>query len=264
QLVIAVAGPQYATKIYVPYFKHPAFDHINKAKRTRGLYTDTLSFEEKNSFFRHFFKYVPQVTEERKAMIFDRPGYARSTVFMKNTALTIANYRGIPFSEAENSTLLRFGQVFDQTYTRFNDLKQAEEQAREAQIQLALERVRARTMAMQKSGELAETVYILFQQFKELGENPDQATIGIVNEEEHVIEYWVTMHGSQNNKLYKFSIDEPNVTRKIYDAWKKHKKSLIIDLSGKPLLDFMRYRAGMGGAPVNKAEKRRIINVAFF
>lgn len=158
----------------------------------------------------------------------------------------------------------RFAAVFEQTYARFLDLQKAEAQARESQIQLALERVRARTMAMQKSDELSETVYILFQQFKELGENPDQATIGIINEEEQVIEYWVTMYGNQNNKVYKFSIDEPNVTNKIYKAWKENKSSLVIDLSGDALSEFMSYRAGKGGAAVNPNEKRRIINVAFF
>src|SRR5436189_4854171 len=65
--------------------------------------------------------------------------------------------------------LYRFAKVFDQTYIRFNDLKQAEAQARESQIQLALERVRARTMAMQKSDELAETASLLFKQISDLG-----------------------------------------------------------------------------------------------
>src|SRR6185436_18849077 len=37
------------------------------------------------------------------------------------------------------------------------------------QIQLALERVRARTMAMQKSDELKEAAGLLFQQIKALG-----------------------------------------------------------------------------------------------
>jgi predicted RNA polymerase sigma factor len=63
----------------------------------------------------------------------------------------------------------RFAAVFDQTYIRFNDLKQAEEQARESQIQLALERVRARTMAMQHSDELKDAAALLFQQVKSLG-----------------------------------------------------------------------------------------------
>ena len=134
----------------------------------------------------------------------------------------------------------------------------------ELEIAASLERVRARTMAMQNSEELAETVFVLFQQFKELGENPDQATIGIINEKERVIEYWVTMYGSQVNKVFKFSIDEPNVTNKIYKAWEQKKKSLVINLSGKELHDFAKYRESMGGARFNKDEKRRIINVAFF
>jgi signal transduction histidine kinase len=176
--------------------------------------------------------------------------------------LTLASLE--PLSDEHFDILLRFAKVFDLTYTRFNDLKQAEAQGRESQIQLALERVRARTMAMQKSDELSETVYVLFQQFKELGEEPDQATIGIINEDEKVIEYWVTMYGSQINKVFKFSINEPNVTRKIYRSWKESKRSLVIDLSGKALSEFTAYRAAQGGAIANPNEKRRIINVAFF
>ena len=48
----------------------------------------------------------------------------------------------------------RFAKVFEQTYTRFLDLQKAEAQAREAQIEAALERVRTRAMAMHKSDDL--------------------------------------------------------------------------------------------------------------
>jgi signal transduction histidine kinase len=177
-------------------------------------------------------------------------------------ALGISTYS--PLNEDETNLFKRFLKVFELSYRRYLDIEKAEAQARESQIQLALERVRARTMAMQKSDELSETVFILFQQFKELGENPDQATIGIINEDEWVIEYWVTMYGNQMNRVFKFSIDEPNVTNKIYKGWKEQKKSLVIDLSGKELYDFATYRASKGGAAYNEAEKRRVINVAFF
>jgi signal transduction histidine kinase len=177
-------------------------------------------------------------------------------------SIGISTYKAI--SDEKKNLLKRFRNVFDLAYRRYIDITKAEAQAREAQIQLALERVRARTMAMQRSDELSETVYILFQQFKELGEMPDQATIGIINENEGVIEYWVTMYGNPINKVFKFSIDEPNVTNKIYKAWKENKKSLVIDLSGNALSEFMTYRAGKGGAALKPDEKRRIINVAFF
>ena len=59
--------------------------------------------------------------------------------------------------EKQIKILKRFRNVFDLAYRRYTDIAQAEAQVREAQIQLALERVRARTLAMQKSDELAET-----------------------------------------------------------------------------------------------------------
>jgi hypothetical protein len=65
--------------------------------------------------------------------------------------------------------LERFALVFDQTYTRFIDLQRAEAQAKESQIQLALERVRARTMAMHQSDELTDVAALLFNQVSELG-----------------------------------------------------------------------------------------------
>ena len=45
-------------------------------------------------------------------------------------------------TEAEKKLLSRFAIEFERTYTRFLDLQKAEAQAREAQIEAALERVK--------------------------------------------------------------------------------------------------------------------------
>ena len=66
-------------------------------------------------------------------------------------------------------TLERFAGVFDGTYTRFLDLKKAEAQARESMIEAALERLRSRTLAMQKSDELPQTASVMFKQLILLG-----------------------------------------------------------------------------------------------
>ena len=71
-------------------------------------------------------------------------------------------------SEESIKLLERFAAVFEQTYTRFLDLKKAEAQTRQTEIELALERVRARTMAMQKSGELKEVIQLVYEQFVHL------------------------------------------------------------------------------------------------
>jgi hypothetical protein len=65
-------------------------------------------------------------------------------------------------SNTNEQIIARFTKVFEQTYTRFLDLQKAEAQAREAQIEAALERVRARSMAMHRSDELSDVVALLF------------------------------------------------------------------------------------------------------
>ncbi|MFI5237624.1 MAG: hypothetical protein ACHQLA_06795, partial [Ignavibacteriales bacterium] len=138
--------------------------------------------------------------------------------------------------------LERFAAVFNLTYRRFLDLQNAEAQAKESQIQLALERVRARTMAMHKSEELSETSFVLFKQLEELGEVAKQFSIGIFNEEDDVFELYATIYGSQWKETGRFPLTKHPVHKKTYEAWKEQKKSLVIDLSGKELEDFNRFK----------------------
>ena len=82
-------------------------------------------------------------------------------------ALGISTYS--PLKEEEINLFKRFRNVFELAYRRFTDIQKAEAQAREAQIQLAMERVRARTMAMQHSDELADASHLLERQVAALG-----------------------------------------------------------------------------------------------
>ncbi len=81
-------------------------------------------------------------------------------------------------------TLVRFAGVFDLAYRRFEDLKTAEQQNRETQIELALERVRSKTMAMHNSHDVGVTVVTLFDEVLKLGlDNSIRCGIGILDKE---------------------------------------------------------------------------------
>ena len=108
------------------------------------------------------------LSAEAKAIVL-KGGFARSVAITPNIMLVVGNYASKPYGEEENAIIRRFSIVFEQSYTRFLDLQKAEAQAREAQIEAALERVRARTMAMQKSDELGDTASLLFRQLNDLG-----------------------------------------------------------------------------------------------
>jgi len=260
------------SEVTIPYFDCAHWNSFNEAKE-KGIdfFANHLTLEEKNRFYQDLFKLIPGVPEETLEYYFSCPGLAISTVLLDDVGLYIENFSGIPYSDEENNTLMRFGKVFQQTYTRFNDLKQAEAQAREAQIEIALERVRSRTMAMQKSDELAETAYVLYEQFGLLGENPEQLTIGIIDETHKMWEFWLTLGGNQINHVFKASIDEPIVLNKSYIAWKERKKSIVIDISGDELKAYYNFFKNLPGYKEfndfknnQKPEQRRVINVAYF
>ncbi len=165
--------------------------------------------------------------------------------------------------EEKLELLKRFRNVFAFAYRRYMDVAQAEAQAREVQIELALERVRARTMAMQRSDELSETSLLLFQQFKELGEASEQISIGIFDEDKNIMELYSTLYGSQWKEPVKVDLDEPVAMKKIHVAWKESKKkSFVIDLAGNELLKYNAYRKKLSN--LDFREKRWVIHIAFF
>jgi signal transduction histidine kinase len=67
-------------------------------------------------------------------------------------ALGISTYS--PLIEEEINLFKRFRNVFELAYRRFLDIQKAENQAREAQIEAAIERVRAQSMAMHQPDDL--------------------------------------------------------------------------------------------------------------
>ncbi len=136
-----------------------------------------------------------------------------------------------PMTDETFDIVLRFAKVFDLTYTRFNDLKQAEAQARESQIQLALERVRARTMAMHKSEELAETARLLYDEFRTLAINTFTCGYIFIKEDQHKQTCWVTLpDGTLIADFINFPLTGDHVLDKRYEDWKQRKPIHVFEI----------------------------------
>lgn len=156
----------------MPYVEHRIFNDAEEALRQGfDFYTYTLSPDEKSEWATYLFTHtdLKGASNEYKQSYVELPGMATSVVVWPNIALAIANYQGVPYTAEENAVFKRFGAVFNQAYTRFLDLKKAEEQAREAKIEAALERVRSRSLAMHSSEELKEVITVISEQLQALG-----------------------------------------------------------------------------------------------
>lgn len=149
-----------------------------------------------------------------------------------------------PLSHDNESILARLTQAFSMAYTRFLDLQKAEEQAKEAQIEAGIERVRAKSMAMHHTSELLDTAAELFRQLKELGIQPWRCGLAILNEDETKFEFWsetttpkgrsVSISGSAGTSGH------VHVTGAL-NAIKKNEDFYIYDLTGQDLIDYIQF-----------------------
>jgi hypothetical protein len=129
--------------------------------------------------------------------------------------------------------LQRFAAVFGQTYKRYLDLKKAEAQAREAEIQLALERVRARSMAMHKSDELNDVIGLIFQQFLQLGVGVDNVnfTLGSSKDWAEPRTFWVATTGRPDPIRVPLQYFDHRMLNRVVEA-RKNGESFLSDTFG--------------------------------
>ncbi len=140
------------------------------------------------------------------------------------------------------TTLVRFAGVFDLAYRRFEDLKNSEHRNRETQIELTLERVRAKTMAMQKSAELSEVVTNLFHQLDDLGIKTYRCNLGIINAATKHCRLWSTTSDGKVIPLApSIPLTENQHLKKIYKGWKKQGAPVVDIIKGKNRLEWTQY-----------------------
>ncbi len=168
-------------------------------------------------------------------------------------------------SEQKLNTLKRFRNVFQLAYQRFTDLTLAEAQAREAQIETALERVRARTMAMQKSEELSAVAHVLFEEFKQLnlslGDKLSRAFVITVDEEKESFQFFITTsEGNYLPVVYPLPFKEKTNGVPLAKCWRLGEAMLINVIEGAAYKQWLKYLDSIQLyiSPEIKALKKRV------
>jgi signal transduction histidine kinase len=252
---------------YVPYLNHPYHEaQLIPWRQGEKYAVIEISGKMKKSFDEIFFTQTEfrNIPEKAKEVMTGFKFVKFSTAYISYGALQVIGPESL--SEEKANILQRFAKVFEQTYTRFLDLQKAEAQAKEAQIETALEKVRSRTLAMQKSDELAETAAVLFQQLIALGIEPNRLYISIVKDDNGETEFWITDEdGNKVSTAYTTNLNDNPTFSKMYEGWKQQKKSLVIDMQGEELNTYFRHLTNIG-VPFKGglSQKRRVQDIAYF
>ena len=263
-------GQTYPASFKIPDVPFDVLSHVWKAKEKGEDFSSRVIYkEEKNPFFNYLFNNTgyKSLPEEIKKSMLETEYYTYSIALGKNSGISLPDLSGKLLTGNEIDILKRFAKVFDQAYTRFLDLQKAEAQARESQIESALERVRSRTLAMQKSDELAETAAVLFQQLIALGIAPNRLFIILIKENSAYMEAWLTDEdGSRVNKGFEGDYTKNTSLLKMYEGWKEKRANLVIDMQGAELQEYFHYLHDELKVPFKGGleQKRRLQYIAYF
>lgn len=116
----------------------------------------------------------------------------------------------------------RVSALFEQTYTRFLDLQKAEAQAREAQIEAALERVRSKAMSMHSSEDLTETIRVFYNQVSLLNGIPQRCGVSLFDKETHNSEFtsmYTTKEGKAVEIIATLKLVGHPILENMYEYW---------------------------------------------
>lgn len=225
----------YASKLHMAYINHPLVHKFYDAwQNKKPWFSASFTKAEKNTYFRHQFKNSPelsQIPEARKKVILDGNGWSISWVILKNAAIIIQRYQNKPFSESEVLIQKRFARVFEQTYTRFLDLKKAEAQAHEAVKQASLDRVRGEIASMRNSEDLNRITPVIWRELQALEVPFIRCGVFIVDEKTKIVHvYLSTPDGKaigvlnlnfEVNKLTKDTVEHWRINRILRTHWNK-------------------------------------------
>jgi len=164
-------------------------------------------------------------------------------------------------SEEDMQTYRRFVSVLSLTYKRYSDLMQAEAQAREAQIEASLERVRSKAMAMRNSGDLSAAASTVFTELRNLGINPIRSGVGLLTAESRNAKIYSntsTQEATDLALMGEVALAGHPVFEQQYQSW-LNQENYLVALGGKDLASYYKIlSAGLNadlGITVKKNQK---------
>ena len=228
----AKAGPSIT---HFTYHTHPVIENlVRQMKSGRAAFSEQVLSGKKLNEFKAFRKKHGEKTD---AKLRDAKALYYYFYSIGTGALGISNLA--PLDPDQLKILKRFRNVFELAYRRYADIQKAEGQAREAQIQLALERVRARTMAMQQSYELKDAASLLFQQVKELGIDAWTCGYNIWDEDKKATTAWLSRGIIQ--PPFKVPLTENPTLMHFYEAAQRGESLFVEEVAGEALIELYRY-----------------------
>lgn len=221
---------------------HPVFENVIPARQENKPYALTiLSGNEVRSYYQTMSTYLSVPRQP----VFNETEYFYSFFFSGGTINVVTDQS---LTEDQCKTMIRVAQVFGLIYTRFLDLQKAETNAREAQIESALERVRASAQAMQQPEELKDVIQVFRKEMRTLGEDElETCHIFIYDEKAQKSECWFALKDLRTPEQiivsdeFELDLQDTWVGREMLQFYHSEAKETSITMMGDAIKEWIHY-----------------------
>jgi signal transduction histidine kinase len=114
----------------------------------------------------------------------------------------------------------RAAAVFDLAYTRFKDLRQAEERAQAARIEAALNRVRAEIASMRTTADLERLTPLIWNELTILGVPFIRCGVFIMDEEQQQVQTYLSTPEGKAIAAFRLPFNAKGITQQVVHHWK--------------------------------------------
>ncbi|MFN8355288.1 MAG: ATP-binding protein [Spirosomataceae bacterium] len=237
----------------IPLSESPTFIRFYESKQKgEEFYVETVEGDALEAHYKYMLS-LPDFKEIAKTHV--ESGFIFPTFQMNH----VVNFKhgnlifitGEPIPES-HEILKRFANVFEQTYTRFLDLQKAEAQAREAQIEASLERIRSRAMAMNTSEELNTLIGFIYAECTKLNMLLDRGFIMTFDKATKDAHWWMVSADASDTPLkilVKYHEYAPNLA--ILKGWEEREQrwSYVLEGNNKKTWDDYQFANALSQLP---------------
>jgi signal transduction histidine kinase len=216
-----------AESFLIPYTDHPTCNEYWKSweeRRSRFLYE--LSGETKKAWDDYLFTRteMSRLPEQVQAAMM-----APEKVYLYNSFRDFGVLFAVglqPLGDENFDIIERFGKVFEQSYTRFNDIRQAEEREKEAIRQASLDRIRAEIASMRTAKDLERITPLIWKELTALGVPFIRCGVFIMDEGHQIIHNFLSTPDGKAIAAFHLPFDTPGAIARILKHWHKRERYL--------------------------------------
>lgn len=216
----------YMKKAAIPFLNRPIYRVLAEATtKEERFFVEEYTREEKIEFFEHLFKHPPynsSTPEWKKQVLSHKGGYTRSVSVSHYTSIFVVNHFRKKLSDNDNKILKRFGQVFEQSYTRFLDIQKAEALANEAIKQASADRLRGEIASMRNSEDLNRIIPVIWRELETLEIPFIRCGVFIVDEEKEKVQIYLSTPDDKSLGVLNLSLNANEVISKTVNFWKRN------------------------------------------